>query len=104
MSDWSPRDLVTLTGVKLLSRPDMETRVVPGFKVPQRFGRAEFHIEVEGEPRLIRVGSNYWDAAVEQFADIQGDTVDVTFLPMPYAMFGKSGTSYYFYEIREGEA
>jgi|EndMetStandDraft_7_1072992.scaffolds.fasta_scaffold159586_3 hypothetical protein len=99
---WDSRDLVTLSGAKLLSRPDMETRKVKGIETPQRVGRAEFRVESKrDEEFLIRIGSHYWNAAVSQFADIQGDTVDVTFLPYPWRLGERSGTSFFFYEIKE---
>lgn len=97
---WDSRNLVTLSGAKLLSRPDMETREVKG--VVQRVGRAEFRVEDKnGETFLIRIGSHYWDAAASQFADIQGDVVDVTYLPYPWSFSERSGISFYFYEIKE---
>lgn len=99
---WNKDDLVTLTGVKLLSRPDLETRKVKGIETPQHVGRGEFQIEDEnGETLRIRIGSYYWDAAVSQFADIQGDTVNVTFFPYKWSFGERSGTSLYFYEIKE---
>lgn len=99
--DWNPDNLVTWEGAKLLSRPDLEVRERKGHKVPQRVGQGEFSVEHNGEVRKVRVGAHYWDAAVEQFANIQGDVVDVTFLPSPWSFGDRSGVSYYFYKITE---
>lgn len=103
--DWDPDRLVVWRGAKLLSRPDMTTRQVKGIETPQRFGRAVFDVELDSEVRHIHVGHYYWDAAIEQFAAIEGDIVNVTFLPYPWSFQGrsevKSGTKYYFYKIEE---
>lgn len=101
--DWNPNDLVVWKSATLLSRPDLEIREIKGIKTPQHVGRGEFSVEGNGETRLIRIGGHYWDAAIEQFNTIQGDVVDVTFLPYKWAVGEKSGTSFYFYQIKESE-
>jgi hypothetical protein len=101
-SDIWMRNLVTLENVKLLSRPEMETRKVPGIETPQHFGDARFQVEnEEGETLSIDVGSHYWDAAIAQFAAIQGDRVTVTYLPYKWAMGNRSGVKLFFYRIEE---
>jgi hypothetical protein len=99
--DWNPKELVAWEKARLLSRPDLETREMKGHKVPQRIGKGEFSIEQNGEVRKIVIGHHYWDKAVEQFADIQGDVVDVIFLPYPWSIGGRRGIQYYFYKINE---
>lgn len=99
--DWDPNNLVVWKGAKLHSRPDMTVRQVKGITTPQRVGRAEFSVEADGEVRHIHVGSHYWDDAVEQFAAIKGDVVDVTFLPYPWTVGNRSGTKFFFYKIKE---
>src|SRR3954452_6135249 len=99
--DWDPTALVVWKNAKLLTRPEMTTRQVKGIETPQRFGRAEFSIESNGEVRHISIGSHYWDTAVSQFSAIKGDIVDVTFLPHQWVLGNKFGTKYYFYKIEE---
>lgn len=99
--DWDPNALIVWKSAKLLSRPEMITRQVKGIKTPQRFGDAKFSVELDGEVRHIRVGSNYWDAAVLQFAAIKGDVVDVTFLPCPWTLGDRPEVTYYFYKIED---
>jgi hypothetical protein len=102
--DWNPEELVTWKGAKLLSRPDLETRELKGHKTPQHIGRGEFSIEHNGEVRKIIIGAYYWDAAVEQFDTIQGDVVDVIFLPYPWSLGHRRGIQFYFYKIaNQGE-
>jgi len=101
--DWNPEELVTWKGAKLLSRPDLEVREIKGIKTPQRVGRGEFSVELNGEVRKITVGHHYWNTAVEQFNDISDDVVDVTFLPHPWSFSDRRGIKYYFYNITQGE-
>lgn len=102
MTDYWERDLVTLSGVKLLSRPDLAIRKINGLETPQHVGRGEFHIEVqEGEVLTVRVGSEYWDTAVSAFADIQTDRVNVTILPWRWVVGERAGTTFYFYSIED---
>lgn len=103
LMDWDPSELIVWKGAKLLSRPDLETKQVKGIKGTQRYGKGEFSIEANGEVRRIRIGGHYWDEAVKQFSEIQGDIVDVAFLPYKWTVGIKSGTSFFFYEIKESK-
>lgn len=96
------RELVTLDGVKLLSKPSLEIREVKGFDLPQHFGQFNFQVEANGKVFTIYISPFTREHDIPLINSLSEDkTYDLVLEPGDWSVGNRSGTNLFFEQIKE---